>query len=91
MLAKGVTVGQAGVISVVDFRPFLDNSAKQQVADAIVQSFKDTGFVYLINHGLPQEKVDEMFGWVSDCSPPVCAVLTLEYCSRSDSSSNPPM
>ncbi|KIP04361.1 hypothetical protein PHLGIDRAFT_76061 [Phlebiopsis gigantea 11061_1 CR5-6] len=63
MLAKGVTVGQAGVISVVDFGPFLDNSAKQQVADAIVQSFKDTGFVYLINHGLPQEKVDEMFGW----------------------------
>jgi isopenicillin N synthase-like dioxygenase len=26
-------------------------------------SLKDTGFVYLLNHGLPQEKIDRMFQW----------------------------
>ena len=59
-----VKVGEAGGISVVDFAPFLDGSRKQQVADAIVQSFKDIGFVYLINHGLAQAKIDGMFDWV---------------------------
>lgn len=58
-----VKVGVAGGINVVDFGPFLDGSRRQDVADAIVQSFKDIGFVYLINHGLPQDKVDAMFDW----------------------------
>ena len=70
MSAKEVTVGEAGGISVIDFGPFLDGSAKQQVADGIVQSFKSTGFVYLVNHGLRQEKVNGMFGWVCSCYPP---------------------
>ena len=65
-----VKVEEAGGISVVDFGPFLDGSRKQQVADAIVQSFKDVGFVYLVNHGLAQAKVDDMFDWV--CSHGYC-------------------
>ncbi|EKM57563.1 uncharacterized protein PHACADRAFT_115792 [Phanerochaete carnosa HHB-10118-sp] len=60
---SNVKVGEAGGISVVDFAPFLDGSRKQEVADAIVQSFKDIGFVYLVNHGLAQDKVDGMFDW----------------------------
>lgn len=55
---------EAGALSVVDFGKFLDGTHKQQVADAIIQSFKDIGFVYLVNHGLPQDKIDAMFGWV---------------------------
>ncbi|GJE85125.1 thymine dioxygenase [Phanerochaete sordida] len=60
---SSVKVDEAGGISVVDFGSFLDGSRKQEVADAIVQSFKDIGFVYLINHGLAEAKVDSMFDW----------------------------
>lgn len=52
-------------IDVVDLDPFLNGSSKQSVGDAIVKSFKDTGFVYLVNHGLEKEKIDRMFQWVS--------------------------
>ncbi|KIJ31282.1 hypothetical protein M422DRAFT_36291 [Sphaerobolus stellatus SS14] len=48
-------------IKVVDFRPFVDGTNKQAVADAILNSFKDTGFVYLVNHPVPKEKIEEMF------------------------------
>ena len=58
-------------VKVVDFAPFLDGSDKQGVSNAILDSFKTTGFVYLINHGLPQDMIDSMFFWVSsnDCLP----------------------
>jgi isopenicillin N synthase-like dioxygenase len=49
---------------VIDFRPFIDGSDKQGVADAIVESFKTTGFVYLINHTLPDKKVATVYEWV---------------------------
>jgi isopenicillin N synthase-like dioxygenase len=52
-------------ISVVDFSPFLDGSNKQGVADEILSSFKRVGFVYLLNHGLPQERITKMFAVVS--------------------------
>lgn len=51
-------------ISIVDFTPFLDESAKQQVADQLLASFKSAGFVYITNIGIPEEDVQEMFGWV---------------------------
>ncbi|KAF8188900.1 thymine dioxygenase [Mycena galopus ATCC 62051] len=50
-------------ISVVDFGPFLDGSAKQEVADKMVSAFKEIGFVYLINHGIPEQKRAQMFEW----------------------------
>lgn len=50
-------------VKVVDFSPFLDGSDRQGVSDAILDSFKSTGFVYLVNHGLPQSKIDSMFSW----------------------------
>ncbi|KAJ7217615.1 thymine dioxygenase [Mycena rebaudengoi] len=48
-------------ISVVDFAPFLDGSNKQGVANEILSSFKQVGFVYLLNHGLPQDQIAKMF------------------------------
>ncbi|KLO13401.1 Clavaminate synthase-like protein [Schizopora paradoxa] len=57
-----VRLGDAG-IPVVDFGPFVDGSKKQAVADAMLDSFKTYGFVYLKNHGLPQDKIDAMFTW----------------------------
>ena len=61
---SSVLLGDAHGISVVDFKPFLDGSAKQDVANAILDSFKRYGFVYLTNYGVPTEKVDKMFDWV---------------------------
>ena len=51
-------------IQVIDFGAFIDGSNRQNVADALFTSFKDTGFVYLANHSLPKDKIDEMFRWV---------------------------
>lgn len=62
---QNVKVGETGGISVVDFGAFLDGSRKQEVADAMLTSFKAIGFVYLVNHGLPQSSIDTMFDWVS--------------------------
>ena len=58
-------------VKVVDFAPFLDGSDRQGVSNAILDSFKTTGFVYLMNHGLSQNMIDSMFFWVSpnDCIP----------------------
>ncbi|KAG1817133.1 thymine dioxygenase [Suillus subaureus] len=50
-------------IPIIDFAPFLDGSAKQQVADQLLGSFKSAGFVYLTNFGLSNEEVQEMFDW----------------------------
>lgn len=59
-------------VSVLNFRPFLDGSNKQEVADALFASMKDSGFVYLVNHGLPQDKIDGMFEMVSPQVSIIC-------------------
>jgi isopenicillin N synthase-like dioxygenase len=51
-------------VAVVDFSAFLDGSNKQGVADAISSSFKDVGFVCLLNHGIPLEMIAKIFGAV---------------------------
>ena len=56
-------------IPVVDFAGFLDGSAKEEVAAALLDSFKRFGFVYLKNYGVPTEEVDEMFEWASSLPP----------------------
>ncbi|KDR77895.1 hypothetical protein GALMADRAFT_94385 [Galerina marginata CBS 339.88] len=50
-------------VQIIDLQPFLDGSNKKLVADAILESFKSIGFVYLVNHGLSQDKIDSMFEW----------------------------
>ena len=69
---SSVLVGDAHGISVVDFAPFLDGTAKQDVADAILDSFKRIGFVYLLNHGIPADKAKNMFEWVRHQSRNAC-------------------
>ncbi|TCD67332.1 hypothetical protein EIP91_000253 [Steccherinum ochraceum] len=54
------------VVDVVDFEPFLDGSQKGRVGEAVVESFKRTGFVYLENHGLDKDKIEGMFRWSRD-------------------------
>ncbi|KAF8920215.1 thymine dioxygenase [Mucidula mucida] len=55
----------AGIVSTIDFQPFLSGNAteKQATADAITQSLQTTGFVVLVNHGIAEAKVAGMFDW----------------------------
>lgn len=62
---QDVKVGESDGISVIDFGAFLDGSQKDAVGAAMLASFKNIGFVYLVNHGLPQDKIDAIFAWVS--------------------------
>ena len=50
-------------IPIIDFTPFLedDPAGKQSVAQAIYQACHQVGFMYLINHGVPQLKIDQAF------------------------------
>ncbi|EFE44132.1 oxidoreductase, 2OG-Fe(II) oxygenase family [Trichophyton verrucosum HKI 0517] len=52
-------------IPVIDFAPFRDGSPEDAEATGkkIFEAFRDVGFVYLKNHGVPQEVVDEAFSW----------------------------
>lgn len=52
---------------VVDFGAFYKGSIedRQKVADGIDNALRRAGFVVLTNHGVPQQKVDECFQWVS--------------------------
>lgn len=53
-------------VPIVDFGPFYagDNAAKKAVAEQLDEALHTVGFVYLKNHGVPQEKVDGAFEWV---------------------------
>jgi len=58
------TPSVASSVKTIDFGPFLDGSDRQGVANAILDSFKSIGFIYLVNHGLDKVKVTSMFEWV---------------------------
>ncbi|KAF9006520.1 hypothetical protein BDQ17DRAFT_1239196 [Cyathus striatus] len=51
-------------IPVIDFSNFRSANSpteKKQTADEIVSAFKDSGFIYLANHGIPSETVKTAF------------------------------
>ncbi|EJT99994.1 flavonol synthase/flavanone 3-hydroxylase [Dacryopinax primogenitus] len=54
------------VVPVVDFSEFINPPSpeiKQAVANRIVKAFCTVGFVYLVNHGIPLESIDECYDW----------------------------
>jgi hypothetical protein len=55
----------ASNIPIVDFGRYINGTEheKHVVAAAIDSAFQNFGFVYLTNHGIPQEKIDECFTW----------------------------
>ncbi|EMD39957.1 hypothetical protein CERSUDRAFT_112193 [Gelatoporia subvermispora B] len=63
MNTNDVKMGDEHGISVIDFGAFQSGDKRQEVADAMLKSFQDTGFVYLVNHGISQEKINSMFHW----------------------------
>ena len=62
--ANTAKLGEVGGIAIVNFSPFIDGTNKQGVADALLDSFKSVGFAYVVNHGLPKDKIESMFDWV---------------------------
>ncbi|KAH9841554.1 Clavaminate synthase-like protein [Rhodofomes roseus] len=62
-MAQQVKVGDVNGIPIISLAAFLNASNKQAVAEAMLDSFKTIGFVYLVDHGVPKEKIDGMFDW----------------------------
>lgn len=51
-------------IPVVDFAEWnLGGSGRRRVAQNIVDACKKVGFVYIVNHSLPEQLLDEAFDW----------------------------
>jgi isopenicillin N synthase-like dioxygenase len=51
-------------IPIVDFAEWnRSGSGRQRVAQSIVAACKKVGFVYIINHSLPEPLLDEAFDW----------------------------
>ncbi|KAI9834234.1 MAG: hypothetical protein M1819_003072 [Sarea resinae] len=53
-------------VPIIDFSKFLNaesHAEKKQTANDIYTAFREVGFVYLVNHGIPLEKVNECFNW----------------------------
>lgn len=51
-------------IPIVNFSKFKfakNDTEKQQTADEVVTAFKEVGFVYLSEHGIPKDTVDNVF------------------------------
>jgi isopenicillin N synthase-like dioxygenase len=59
-------------IPVVDFSKFQhasSNVEKQNTADTIVSAFRNSGFIYIDNHGVPPSLVNTVFTKVLICPP----------------------
>ncbi len=65
ILAEGLDVPLQAFseIPLIDFAAFRDGSERQGVARAIAEASRDVGFLYVINHGVPQELLDKAMGW----------------------------
>lgn len=58
-----VTMAQT-IIPVVDFASWSsDQSQRQRVAQDIVAACKQVGFVYIVNHSLPETLLEDAFCW----------------------------
>lgn len=60
------TITQSASLPIFDFAKFLNgqNVERKKIAIQLVEAFKTYGFVYLINHGISDEKTQGLFDWV---------------------------
>ena len=59
------------VIPVIDLEPIRTGKAEEARATGkkVFEAFRDVGFAYIKNHGIPQDDVDEAFRWVRQDLP----------------------
>jgi isopenicillin N synthase-like dioxygenase len=57
-------------IPLIDFKPFHHGSVhdRERVAALVDAGLSSTGFIYLTNHGIAQQRIDECFDQVSEYS-----------------------
>ena len=53
-------------IPIIDLEPVRSGTPEQarQTGELVYKAFRDVGFAYIKNHGLPQELQDQAFEWV---------------------------
>jgi isopenicillin N synthase-like dioxygenase len=65
-MAEASVLGEGGGLPVLDFSAWREGRTqadRSQVAKTLVDVCRRVGFVYITNHGLPAELVEEAFGW----------------------------
>jgi len=66
---------QIPLIDFSKFRKAASPAEKRQVSDELVQGFKDVGFIYLKNHGIPESDIANVFQKVrAACADKVVAI-----------------
>lgn len=72
-----ISVDQHLCIPVIDFTPARTGSEedRRRVAKELYEAFKNVGFAYVKNHGVPQDAVDEAFVWVCRDPHPLSDML----------------
>ncbi|XDG04426.1 hypothetical protein ABKA04_004041 [Annulohypoxylon sp. FPYF3050] len=58
-------MGSEGAIPVVDFAVWSEGSIddKKRIARELTDACRRVGFVYVVNHGVPSDLLEEAFGW----------------------------
>lgn len=54
-------------IPIIDLEPLRSGTPGEasKTGKKVYEAFRDVGFAYIKNHGLPQELLDQAFEWVS--------------------------
>jgi len=54
-------------IPIIDLEPVRSGTPKEadETGQKVYEAFRDVGFAYIKNHGLPQELLDQAFEWVA--------------------------
>lgn len=62
-------------IPLIDLGPMRSGEPQQaaRIGRDVFEAFRDVGFAYIQNHGVPQDLIDQMFEWVSFLSSHFCS------------------
>ena len=88
-------MSEDSTVPLIDFNQFLHGSTdeRERVASIIDEAFRSVGFLYLCNHGIDEEKVNECFRRVSlhSCLPSLTPCLLFSQCVPSYNQNHHPV